>query len=111
VLGVTSHDLCAPTANFLFGSAATGRFFGVISTQRFRADFNGEPPKRERLTERLLKQSLSSITYMVGIDRCTTPECAHAYPQSLAEHDQKPSTLCAVCRKALEQKIGRALPK
>ncbi len=105
VLGVTPYDLFAGTSNYLFGSAATGVFFGVISSARFRAAFNDEAPKRERFRERLLKQSLSSVGFMVG-PRCDTPECARAYSQSLAEHDQKPSTLCPTCRAAFGRFFG-----
>ncbi len=110
VLGVTPLDLHGGTSNYLFGTAATGRFVGVVSLHRFRAAFNNEPPKRERLTQRLLKQSLSTIGFMLGVARCTTPECARAYPQSLAEHDQKPSTLCPECRAGVEKALGQKLP-
>jgi predicted Zn-dependent protease len=110
VLGVTPLDLHGGTSNYLFGIAATGRFVGVASLHRFRAAFNNEPPKRERLTERLLKQSLSTIGHMLGVPRCTTPECARAYPESLVEHDQKPSTLCPECRAGVEKALGQKLP-
>jgi len=111
VLGVTPHDLFGGTSNFLFGAASTGSFLGVISTHRFRAVFNDEPPKRERFNERLLKQSLSTIGFMIGVPRCTTPECARAYPQSLTEHDQKPSTLCPSCRADFETALRKKLPQ
>jgi len=110
VLGVTPNDLYGGTSNFLFGVAATGRFFGLGSEHCFRADFNNELPKRERLKERLLKQSLSTIGFMLGVRRCTTPECARAYPQSLMAHDNKPSTLCPACRAEFEAVLGHKLP-
>jgi predicted Zn-dependent protease len=111
VLGVTPHDLYGGTSNFLFGVGATGRYLGVISQHRFRAEFNGEPPKRERLVDRLMKQSLSTIGFMLGVPRCTTPECARAYPRSLAEHDLKPATLCPVCRGGFEKALGKKMPE
>jgi predicted Zn-dependent protease len=109
-LAVTPHDLFAGKSNYLFGTAATGWFVGLVSTNRFRAAFNGEPPRRERLKERLLKQSLSTFGHMLGVPRCTTPDCARAYPQSLAEHDTKPSTLCTACRAGIESALGQKLP-
>ena len=110
VLGVTPLDLFSGKSNFLFGAAATGNFLGVISTHRFRAAFNDEPPKRERLADSLLKQSLSTIGFMLGVPRCDTPECARAYPHSLVEHDQKPSALCPQCREGFEKVLGKKLP-
>jgi predicted Zn-dependent protease len=110
VLGVAPFDLFGGTSNFLFGAGATGGFLGVVSLHRFRAAFNDEPPKRERLNDRLLKQSLSTLGFMIGVPRCTTPECARAYPQSLAEHDQKPSKLCRQCQVEFERVLGAPLP-
>ena len=110
VLGITPCDLFGGTSNYLFGAASTGKFLGVVSLHRFRAAFNDEAPKRERFTERLLKQSLSTIGFMLGVPRCNTPECARAYPQSIAEHDQKPATLCPTCRAGFETALGQKLP-
>ncbi|HUG12547.1 MAG TPA: archaemetzincin [Opitutaceae bacterium] len=97
-LAVTSVDLYAPDTNYLFGSAQIGGKSAIISAARFTADFNGDTPHRPRLIERLLKQALSSYGQMLGVPRCTNPECARAYPHSLAEHDAKSPDLCAQCR-------------
>ncbi len=110
VLGVTPLDLFGGKSNYLFGVAATGRYLGLISLHRFRAEFNGEAPKRERLIERALKQAFSSIGHMLGVPRCNTPECVRAYPQSLVEHDQKPTALCPECRAGMEKALGKKLP-
>lgn len=47
---------------------------------------------------------------MIGVPRCNRPECARAYPQSLAKHDQKPSALCTACRGGFEKALERRLP-
>lgn len=111
VLGITPHDIYMGTSNFLFGAGSIGSFVGVISTHRFSAAFNEEAPKRERFNERLLKQSLSTIGFMIGVPRCTTPECTRAFPQSMAEHDQKPSTLCPACQAGFEKFFGKRLSR
>ncbi len=111
VLGITDCDLFGGASNFLFGTAQTGNFLGLISTHRFRAIFNDEAPKRERFNERVLKQSLATIGFMLGVPRCNTPECARAYPRSLQEHDQKPSKLCPVCHAGFEERLGQKLPE
>ena len=94
-LGVTSLDIYSKDFNFLFGWA--GRSGGIISYHRFKADFNGETPNKERLVERTLKQCLSSAGWIFGLERCTTPTCARAYPNSLIEHDAKELKLCQSC--------------
>jgi predicted Zn-dependent protease len=111
VLGITDCDLFGGASNFLFGAAQTGNFLGLISTHRFRAIFNDEAPKRERFNERVLKQSLATIGFMLGVPRCNTPECARAYPRSLQEHDQKPSRLCPACHAGFEERLGQKLPE
>jgi predicted Zn-dependent protease len=94
-LGVTSLDIYAKDYNFLFGW--TPPFCGIMSYHRFTAAFNDEIPNRERLAKRTLMQGLSSAGHIFGLRRCTTPTCARAYPNSLAEHDAKDAKLCPPC--------------
>jgi hypothetical protein len=91
-LGITPVDIYAGRYNFLF---AKGR---VISYHRFTAEFNGETPNQRRLIQRVLIQCLASAADSYDIPRCATPTCAHAYPNSLAEHDAKTASLCSACR-------------
>jgi len=106
VMGLTSRDLFLPKSNFVFGTAFTGEYIGVVSTHRFLAASNNEHPNRKRLISRLLKQSLSTVGFMVGVPRCTAPDCARAFPTSVAEHDMKPETRCAECQKAMDIRLG-----
>jgi predicted Zn-dependent protease len=94
-LGVTPLDIYSKDYNFLFGWA--GRSVGIMSYHRFKADFNAETPNKERLAKRTLKQCLSSAGWIFGIQRCTIPTCARAYPHSLTEHDAKDVQLCTAC--------------
>jgi len=75
---------------------------GVMSTLRFELG-----AKKARLIERAAKQALSSTGFVLGIKRCEGKECARAYPASLEEHDQKPGSLCAVCR----ENVARRKPR
>lgn len=99
-MGVTSEDIYAEDYNFLFGWA--NRQCGVMSYRRFTATFNDEPPNQARLLKRATMQALSSIGFIYGVERCTNPTCARAYPHSLSEHDAKEGTLCPQCRKGFE---------
>ncbi len=95
-LGITSVDIYAKDYNFLFGWA--NRSGGIMSYHRFTADFNNDIPNQDRLIKRTLMQCLSSVGHIYGIERCTTPTCARAYPNSLPEHDAKKGTLCSECK-------------
>ena len=104
-LGITAVDIYAKNYNFLFGCAS--RKGCIISYRRFTANFNGETPNQKRLVKRTFMQCLSSIGHIYGIERCTNPRCARAYPNSLSEHDAKEGSLWEKCknefRKIFEQ--------
>lgn len=104
-LGVTSLDIYAKDYNFLFGWASPSG--GIMSYHRFKADFNDEIPNKERLVKRTIMQSLSSAGYIFGVERCTAPTCARAYPHSLAEHDAKDAKLCPACRNGFKKALNK----
>ncbi len=105
-LGITPVDIYASDHNFLFGWASDPG--GVVSYHRFTAEFNDETPNQERLVKRTLMQCLSSTRIANGIERCTNPTCACAYPNSLPEHDAKEGTLCLQCKSAFEEVFGQS---
>ena len=98
-LGITEADIFTEDYNFLYGWGGSG--YGVMSYHRFRAFFNEEPPSRPRLLKRTVKQGISSSFYILGIPRCTSPNCARAYPHNLTEHDQKGIEICSWCKEQL----------
>lgn len=98
-LAVTNEDIFEGDSRFRFGAALPGH--AIISYHRFTSDFNKEDQNRSRLLRRILKQALSSANFVLGIPRCTNPDCARAYPNSLPELDQKPDTLCSLCQERL----------
>lgn len=102
VIGVTEKDLFMGEGNFVYGG--TSAAYGVISYYRFTAAANQEKMEKQnrpRLVSRLLKQSLSSVNFALGIPRCNTPSCARSFPQNIAEHDAKEEGLCDECKKRL----------
>lgn len=44
---------------------------------------------------------------MFGIQCCTDPTCARAYPHSLEEHDAKSEALCPACQHGFDTKLRR----
>ena len=105
-LGVTKLDIFANESRYVFGLAALRGNTGIISYQRYTAGLLDEPPNRDRLKERSLKQALSSIGLMYGLPRCTDPTCARAYANSLAEHDAKQLKLCTECQQAFAKRFA-----
>lgn len=100
-LAVTRGDIYANDYNFLFAQASGS--IGVVSYARFRAAFNDESPDRKRLVARFLKQGLASAGHVFGLDRCSSPLCARAFPIGLEEHDAKPDEPCAECKAAFDR--------
>lgn len=110
-LGVANLDAFEGQSNFIFGTAETGGHHAMLAYRRFTAAFNGDTPNRKRLVDRMLKQSLSSVGFMLGIGRCSNPACARVYPHSLQEHDAKSTELCHACELAFERVLGVELQK
>jgi predicted Zn-dependent protease len=96
-LAITRPDTFAKGANYVFGLSKNNDHYAVMSYRRFTADFWKAAPNRERLLERAVKQAMSSVGFMPGVPRCTSPTCARAFPNSLAEHDAKSLNLCPAC--------------
>jgi predicted Zn-dependent protease len=102
-IGVTKHDMFMKNTNYVFGLSGAA---GVFSYARFRGEFNDAPPDRKRLLNRALKQALSTTGFQFGVLRCTSPDCARAYPNSLEEHDAKGDDMCSTCKEALQKALA-----
>ncbi|MDR2479523.1 MAG: hypothetical protein LBD48_09460, partial [Treponema sp.] len=99
ILGITKQDIYENDYHFLFGWAQ--KKWGVISYARFLL---GDPvPTDEQFEKRTIIQSLSSVGFVLGIPRPTNPNCARAYPNSLAEMDRKTMELCDECKMNLQK--------
>src|SRR5206468_9105996 len=105
-LGMTDMDLYSNESRYVFGLAAMGLNCGIFSYRRYTSALLDEPPNRARLRERTLKQALSSVGLLFGLQRCTEPTCARAYANDLAEHDSKQPKLCVACNEAFAKRFG-----
>jgi len=106
-LGVTRMDLYSNESRYVFGLAAQGANCGIFSYRRYTSAVAEDPPNRERLRARSLKQALSTVGLLFGLPRCTDPTCARAYVNSLAEHDAKQGKLCPQCQQGFAKRFGR----
>ena len=98
ILGVTSNDIYENDYNFLFGWTREG--LGIMSYARFLLG----SPTSEQFEKRTIMQAFSSIGFIIGIPRCTNPNCARAYPNSLDEQDRKEEMICNECKDNLRNK-------
>jgi archaemetzincin len=92
VLAVTAADLEGGGRRFVFGEAAVGGAWAVISTARLGAP--GEPLFRARL----LKEALHEVGHLAGLDHCRDSACLMAASADREAVDAKGSELCAACR-------------
>jgi predicted Zn-dependent protease len=105
-LAMTDADIYQDNNNFNFGVAAIGAPFAVVSSARFSAAFNDEPPDAGRLATRVLKQILSSIGMCLKVERPIDPTCPRSYPNSIMQHDAKSLRLCENCREGIARGLG-----
>lgn len=93
-LGVTSSDLVGGGRSFVFGEAALGGAWAVVSTARLGVP--GDP----RFAERLLKEALHELGHLAGVGHCVTESCLMAPAVDLTAVDRRSVTLCDHCRGA-----------
>ncbi|MBO4532231.1 MAG: hypothetical protein J5726_00840 [Treponema sp.] len=93
ILAVTAKDIYSGSENnnFLFGLSSGNT--AVMSLNRF-VKYTDD---KSIAMKRTVMQAFSSVGHVIGIARCSTPLCARAYPNSLAEQDAKDDVLCQTC--------------
>jgi archaemetzincin len=98
-LALTAADLYAPGRDFVFGEAALGGAWAVVSLARLDGPAAGGNP--DALRSRLLIESLHELGHLAGLHHCSRPRCAMARA-ILPEHvDSKDPAFCAECLAAL----------
>lgn len=81
-VALTNVDIYMGNSNYLFGAASNNPQVkcAVVSCFRFKAGFNGEPPDARRLAVRTVKQMLSGIGNVLGVQRPLDPTCRDRTP-------------------------------
>ena len=99
ILAVTAKDIYSGSENnnFLFGLASNN--IAVMSLNRF-VKYTDD---KSIAMKRSVMQAFASTGHVLGIPRCSTPQCARAYPDSLAEQDAKDDVLCQICIKNVNE--------
>ena len=91
ILGATAADLRGGSRDFVFGEAALGGAWAVISTARFGAE--GSP----RLRRRLLAEALHELGHLAGLEHCDRPGCLMTPAVDVADVDRRGLVLCVGC--------------
>jgi archaemetzincin len=99
VVGITDYDLYKTSHQFVFGSYSEAQRCAVVSTNRLRAEFYGEPPDENALFQRLLKESVRQIGHTLGLKNCYNARCVMSYANSVFDADNKHSHFCDQCDK------------
>lgn len=105
VLGVTSVDLYVPSLNFVFGLAEYGGIAALISTNRLRPEFYGEPHDKKKFFERIIKEAVHELGHTFSLKHCPRSDCVMHFSNSIYETDAKKKELCHACKRKLEEKI------
>ncbi len=98
VIGVTSHDIYAGDANFLFSAQYPDWHVAVVSSYRLTEHLPAYWDADVLATRRLLIQLLSAVGTGFGLDRPTSPHCPLAYPNGVEAFMNKSDRLCASTR-------------
>ena len=93
VLGLTAADLRAGGRDFVFGEAALGGGWAVVSVARLGAA--GEPAFRDRLA----KEALHELGHLAGLRHCDRSDCLMHPAIDVADVDARGAVLCARCRR------------
>ena len=94
ILGLTAADLRAGRRDFVFGEAALGGGWAVVSTARLGAA--GEPAMRERLA----KEALHELGHLAGLRHCDRSLCLMHPAVDVADVDARRAVLCERCRRS-----------
>lgn len=98
-LAITAADLVAPGRDFVFGEAALGGSWAVVSLARLHAGDSGEPDDIVR--SRVLTESLHELGHLAGLAHCEQPRCVMAQAALPSDVDRKDAEFCPGCKGSL----------
>jgi archaemetzincin len=101
LLAVTDFDLYKTSHRFVFGDADETQGIAVVSINRLRSEFYGEPSDANLLFQRTLKESIHELGHAFGLKHCYNARCAMYYSNSIFETDNKMPQFCDACDRRL----------
>ena len=104
-LAVTGSDLFAPGRRFVFGEAAQGGAWAVISVARLRGAGHTLDPEAT-LRRRMLKEAVHELGHLAGLEHCARPDCVMCSSADLEDTDRKSTRFCPACEHLLRDLSG-----
>jgi archaemetzincin len=104
-LAITAADLFAPGREFVFGEAALGGAWAVLSLARLRDPRC--PDDQELVLDRALKEALHELGHLARLTHCRSLRCVMSPSAQPADIDRKDASFCDSCEAALEPALDR----
>ncbi|MEM1884832.1 MAG: archaemetzincin family Zn-dependent metalloprotease [Candidatus Jordarchaeales archaeon] len=109
VLGVTAVDLYVPELNFVFGVAEYNGTAALISLNRLRPEFYGEPTNEKKFFERIIKEAVHELGHTFSLEHCPESSCVTHFSNSVLETDIKREDFCRTCKRKLIEEMKKYL--
>lgn len=103
LLAITDFDLYKTSHRFVFGDADDAHGIAVVSINRLRSEFYGEPADVNLLFQRALKEAIHELGHAFGLKHCYNARCAMYYSNSIFETDNKMPHFCEICDRRLSR--------
>jgi archaemetzincin len=100
----TSLDLFIPILTFVFGLAGLGGQAAIISSCRLLNEFYGLPADEDKLTRRLVKETIHEIGHLQNLRHCNNYQCVMASSTTVDDLDVKGDLFCQACKAQLNLK-------
>lgn len=105
ILALTEADLFAPGRHCVFGEAAQGGAWAVISLARLRAGLGSMDPGA-LLRRRILKEAVHELGHLSGLEHCDRAECVMFASYDVVDTDRKSARYCPACEGVLRDLSG-----
>lgn len=97
ILGIIDEDLYVEGLNFIFGEAQLGGKYAIISIYRLKPQFYHQPPNKQLLFERILKEAVHELGHTIGLRHCKNRYCVMHFSNSIIDTDVKNYKFCEKC--------------
>jgi archaemetzincin len=106
VLAMVEVDLFIPILTHVYGEAQLGGRACIVSTYRLNDD-TWRPVSREKLLQRVAKESVHELGHTFNLRHCRDHKCIMHYCRSEADVDLKSGELCRYCGVLLQDEMNK----
>lgn len=106
LLGITDSDIYVPQFNYVFGQAAVGGKYCIISTHRLHPEFYGEPQNDELFENRSVKEAVHELGHTFNLRHCSDDQCVMRFSNNISDTDRKSAEFCGECAERLQSNLA-----